>query len=325
MKDNYNKYKIKYKISILIINIIFIVLNLFYINYYRFGGNIKLFLFELLDKRTNLAMSENMIKLSKMGMSYFDAIFYVLKTEGQQMLLISISFIFLILILKNKLFIKINRALSISLLICIFALSFIYYSSRLGIFLGGDMFSGQRLLSYAFLMVPIFNGIFIKIFTKKSIKFVLFAILMCASELSVLNLFPSPIVTDLNPVLMRSEICSTKYLITMKIPEKGVTGMLGFPYRIINGIIDNNKISSLNLRQDVYLPDHFGYYNSSSISNILNSDLYLYYTQMDYLAYNTVFKPVGRFLFSDYEMLYKDINVEKIYANGNVNICYLIS
>ncbi len=83
-------------------------------------------------------------------------------------------------------------------------------------------------------------------------------------------------------------------------------------------MINNSQQIKLNLKYFKTAPNHFGYGLNSTICSGKKEHIYVYYSKMDYVVYNTVYRPVGRYLYKDFNKLYNDVNVRKAYSNNNI-------
>jgi hypothetical protein len=117
---------------------------------------------------------------------------------------------------------------------------------------------------------------------------------------------------------MRSEFIGCNFIIEYKIPDISTMVLLNSPQRIMEGMLNRTYLFYLNLIYFNQVPDHFGYETNTTLSIFKEEKLYLYYTEMDYIVYNTVYSPVGRYLYNDFEKLHNDININKCYTNNNV-------
>jgi hypothetical protein len=75
----------------------------------------------------------------------------------------------------------------------------------------------------------------------------------------------------------------------------------------------------------VQFVDHFGYANKTSLGSQYADNKYAAITRFDRVIYSTVWKEVGRFNDSDFEKLEQDFTVNKLYANGETDVYYVIS
>jgi hypothetical protein len=255
-----------------------------------------------------------------MGFTLIDTIRYIIITHGQNLILGFLSFLCFILVYQNKLYLALARKyMSYILLGSIFLFGSLYSLAGLGLIPGSSGLNLIRLLPYSMIFAPIFTGITISYYSNNRVKKIItIVILLIASTISIINIFPSPYTYQPNPLTMKSEVIGCIYIKNYKIPVIDTMTLLNSPDRIFLGILNETDLVYLNLQYFNTIPDHFGYDSNSTISSLKKDNFYIYYTKVDYIVYNTVYSPVGRYLYKDFNKLYDDIKVNKCYTNNNV-------
>lgn len=96
------------------------------------------------------------------------------------------------------------------------------------------------------------------------------------------------------------------------------------PERFSQGIVG---IQANNLRLDVsldwQLETHFGYDNFTTMGEQYEGDIYVNINRLDKLAYQTVWRDLGRFNDADFERLEGDPTVDRIYSNGEMEVIFI--
>jgi len=316
--------KIKNVINIICFNIIlFVVEFIFYTQY--FYGNIRLIFLEFFGLTPNLYGLSANEKLTKMGFTLIDTIRYIIITHGQNLILGFLSFLCFVLVYQNKLSLALTRKyISYILLGSIFLFGSLYSLAGLGLVPGSSGLDLIRLLPYSMIFAPIFTGIIISYYSNNRVKKIItIVILLSASTISIINIFPSPYTYQPNPLTMKSEVIGCIYIKNYKIPETSTMILSDSPDRIFTGILNQTDLFYFNLNYFNQVPDHFGYNINSTLSSLKQEGFYLYYIKEDYILYNTVYSPVGRYLYSDFNKLNNDINVNKCYTNNNVVFMFI--
>jgi hypothetical protein len=79
------------------------------------------------------------------------------------------------------------------------------------------------------------------------------------------------------------------------------------------------------LPEELRVPYHFGYNNSSSLSTSYDRDVYLGLTQRDKSIYVDVLPEMAEFRWypSDFEKLAHDQGVDKLYTSGGMDVWYV--
>jgi hypothetical protein len=223
----------------------------------------------------------------------------------------------------NKTNIK-NRDFYYILFFNILIFGVLYSFSVIGIIPAGDSFMFERLFNYSIIFSPILAGITLTYFSRNNItKILIVIILLLTSINSIVNLVPSPLTYKPGGGSGISGNKGIRYFANHKVPELNTFVLLSSPGRSLRGMFNRSFLSSHRLRNFVNLPDHFGYDVNSTLSLLQPEGGYIYYTDMDYFVYNTVYSPVGRFLYSDFNKLYNDVSVNKCYTNNNIVYMYI--
>jgi 3-hydroxymyristoyl/3-hydroxydecanoyl-(acyl carrier protein) dehydratase len=269
-------------------------------------------------------------RLDKINLHGLEFIKHVIKVMGSSIIFLSLSVIAAIILLKsnkNHKEIKSNENLAILLGIT-FVIGIVYAAYLFNIIPGLGNIGSQRLLAYSVLFTPIFVGFSFQHFLSKRRKYITaslcIVIIMTASIISILSLYPSPYVIRPTPEVTQMDMHGFEWFVEYKSTDIGCTCIMSPPYRFADAILGTREADK---RTDIHhtpaIPDHFGYVNHSTLGESYKKDRYAAITQMDKVIYDTVWEVVGRFHKEDFEKLESDKTVDKLYSNGECVAWYI--
>lgn len=207
----------------------------------------------------------------------------------------------------------------------------------LGLLFGVSLFDYSRMymfaIIFAIILVPVLiyelvNNTKFNQINKKKILSVTLISLIFISYFSIFNLYFSPITKTDNQQVTKSEFNGMKTFFSIRDTSMAIMG-LGIPqsrfYDAIYGIDQFRKgVSSASY---IIPPDHFGYNNSTSISDYYKSPRYLMLSELDRKYYNLYpeenLREKLRYNQTDYANLELDQGAQKMYSNGNLEIFYI--
>ncbi len=271
--------------------------------------------------------------LDKINLHGLEFIKHVIKTMGDEIIFLALSFIAAIILLKsykNHTEIKSNENLAILLGIT-FVIGIVYVAYLFNIIQGLGNIGSQRLSKYLMIFTPIFVGYAFQHFLSKKRNYVTaslcIVIIMTASIISILSLYPSPYAIRPTPEVTQMDMHGFEWFVEYKSTDIGCTCIMSPPYRFADAILGTREEDK---RTDIEhhapaIPDHFGYANHSTLGESYKKDRYAAITQMDKVIYDAVWEVVGRFKKDDFEKLENDKSVDKLYSNGECDVWYIHS
>lgn len=271
--------------------------------------------------------------LDKIGLHGFEFVKLVIKMMGDDIIFLALSFIAAIILLKsykNHKEIKSNENLIILLGIT-FIIGLIYAAYLFNIIHGLENIGSQRLLAYLVIFTPIFVGFSFQHFLSKKRSYITaslcIVIIMTASIISILSLYPSQYIIRPNPEVTQMDMHGFEWFVDYKSTAIGCTCIMSPPYRFADAILGNKEEDK---RTDIehyapQIPDHFNYTCYETLGESYKKDRYATITQMDKVIYDTVWEVVGRFHEEDFERLENDKSVDKLYSNGECDVLYVHS
>ncbi|MCZ7355874.1 MAG: hypothetical protein O8C66_08885 [Candidatus Methanoperedens sp.] len=266
-------------------------------------------------------------RLNKINVHGLDFVNLILKIMGDDIIFLVLSIIAAIILFKNHEERKRNNNLLVFIGIT-FVVGMMYVAYLFNIIPGLGNIGSQRLLAYLVIFTPISAGFTLKHFINKKnyiSAIVCIVIIMMASIISILSLFPSPYILQPNVQVTQMDMYGVKWFVDNKDRKISDTVIMSPTYRFADAIIGSNEV---NKRTDIkhfslQIPDHFNYYLNKYIGESYTEDKYAVITEFDKTIYDTVWKVVGRFHKEDFEKLEMDKTVDKLYNNGELNVWYV--
>jgi hypothetical protein len=201
-------------------------------------------------------------------------------------------------------------------------------------------FGPLRLLTYVTVICTIFTGfILYKIIEKirqinnvQLSKFALGLVVILLVGVSIsgmLKLYPSPYIVSSSYQTTQTEVEGMDWLFHNRNLDIKMSGMSIAQYRFADLLLTPEEKAEQKipwrLPEELRVPYHFGYNNSSSLSTSYDKDVYLGLTQRDMSAYVDVLPEMAelRWYPSDFEKLEHDQGVDKLYTSGEFDVFYV--
>lgn len=269
--------------------------------------------------------------LSKIHVQGFDIIILFIKLYGVLAILIILSLIGLFLIVRQITKTDDNQkplpALDIGIGFLFFGLLFLLYILGAP---GMQSIGGNRMLAYTSLFTPVLGAVALYR-TSQVIRFkylcctLLLIFLMILAGLSLMGSYSSPYNIQPNAQITRMDMAGMTWLINEKSTAVGHVTIMSPPSRFADGILGRiESIKRTDIRRNtVTFSDHFGYDEYATIGEEYSDDKYVGITKFDRIIYNTVWSIVDRFNKEDFEKLEEDPTVDRLYANGELNVYYI--
>ena len=269
--------------------------------------------------------------LDKIGLHGFEFVKFVIKVMGDEIIFLALSIIAAIILLKS--YKNLNTIKSNENLIILLGITFIigitYASYLFNIIPGLENIGSHRLLAYLVIFTPIFVGFSFQHFLSKKRNYITaslcIVIIMTASVISILSLYPSPYVIRPNLEVTEMDMHGFEWFVNYKSRDIGCTHIMSPPFRFADAILGNSEEDK---RTDIghrapQIPDHFYYTVRDRLGESHKKDRYAAITQMDKVIYDTVWEMVGRFDKDDFKKLGNDKTVDKLYCNGECDVWYV--
>ena len=157
---------------------------------------------------------------------------------------------------------------------------------------------------------------------KKSIRYILcISAIFFASIISSFAFFPSPSLYVPSPHVTYKDVNTFDWTFA-KIDgdPHSLLSILSLPTRFSDLILGASRTHVSQFQQ---IEDHFGYKDSDSIGGSIRANTYLILNQIDKIVYSTVWRNVGRFYAHDFEKLYNDYSISKLYTNGGGDVWFI--
>ena len=271
---------------------------------------------------TNIQSLSNQIMYAN-GFGY-NILEYILKTEGGVIVILVLSFIGLYFLIKTQ---KLNDNKNIlplfGPLIAGILITISLYFLNIG-------FGPLRMITYLVIVGIVISGYTLNQILKQSEKsrfkipifIIIFLILSVVFVNGILTLYPSPYISSANLQTPQSEIDAMGWLLNNKEYKMGITGISTDPTRFYNFF--GGSVPYTNISFNI-APYHFGYDNSSSLSDYYTSDEYLAITLQDKSLYSYIYPELAniRWTSSDFNQLNGDNGLNEIYVDGQNNIYYI--
>ncbi len=104
----------------------------------------------------------------------------------------------------------------------------------------------------------------------------------------------------------------------------GCIHVMSPPFRFADVILGNVEADKrYDIKYAEQFTDHFAYNEYDSLGEQYKEDNYTAITIKDRLLYETVWKQVGRYSYSDFEKIEDDPTVDSLYSNGELDVYYI--
>jgi len=270
--------------------------------------------------------------LDKINVHGFEFVKLLIKIMGDDIIFLVLSTIAAIILLKSYKKNHKNLKNSENLIILLgitFTIGIMYASYLFNIIPGLGNINSQRLLAYLVLFTPIFAGFSFHHFLSKERTHITaslcIVIIMTASIISILSLYPSPYIIRPNPEVTQMDMYGFEWFVDYKSRDIGCTYIMSPPYRFADAILGDvgeDKRSDIE-HYAPQIPDHFNYIAHERLGESYKKDRYAVITKMDKIIYDTVWRVVGRFHKEDFEKLETAETVDKLYTNRECDVWYI--
>jgi len=271
--------------------------------------------------------------LNSANLSLYQIIDFLVKFLGQDILYLSLSTIFCVIVLKKLLkreVIKVEEFTFLMLFISFSILLLLTFTNWFG-------FDYTRELKYLLFVSTIFSGIILyKLIEvgnnfKKSTMLILCCFLIVSGTIGIFNSFSSPLVRGPNFQVTTMEISGSTWYVEnrdKKLTTQSINNL--YPGQVRLFIESKYGVDFLKKNSFVIYssPDHFGYYKNDNYGESLNKSAYFLNFKLQRIAYDQIYPDLSnkwRFTSSDFEKLdNNDYTASEIYSNGEFWV-YLVN
>lgn len=289
-------------------------------SFYIFNNNLKFLYDSITTGNTFIVIGGMIASFEKMNLNLFDFFTLLIKIYGDELIFLLLFIIGIIIFLKYyKTFRNTHSIIILAIITLFFGTIYLFY--LFSIIPGLGSIGAQRMITYIVLFLPVFAGItysFALSQRKTIITFICILLIILPPVLTLFAFIPSPYIINPTPEITRMDIAGMRWSIDHKNPDISYVFIMSPPERFADIIIGptNQKAQGDIFKNSIKIPDHFNYYSNPFFGQIYNNDKYAVLTYFDLILYETVYKPVGRFLKVDFFRLQIDSTVNRIYSNG---------
>lgn len=267
-------------------------------------------------------------KLLKVDMGTIDFLLYTLKTMGSEAIYLLFTVLATILVFARYLKEKTFRGTGIfaSFLIITYLIGIMYLGYLLNVFSFLESVDPVRFQAFAVLFTPLAVAFVISHLLEKkrhSIARVCVALILIASLLSIISIFPSPYILQPNREVTGMDMAGMDWILNTRDKDTGFVCINSPPTRYADAIMGKEQSSRIMKWKYPNIPDHFGYDQHPSLGYCYAENQYAALTKMDRIMYSTVWESVGRFDDKDFDRLNADRSVNRIYDNGETEVYYI--
>lgn len=300
------------------------ILSIWILSFRRFHANFQNIFYSILKGGHFSALNQMTESLDKIDIHGFELLSLIFKMMGDEFIFLMFSFLAAFIILKNF-----NKNLHFHIVLlgsCTFMFGGLYAAYLFNLIPGLENIGTSRLVSYLMLFTPIYVAFTICSSQKKHRIISLFIILMVllASFISILSLFPSPYITQPTSQVTFMTVSGVAWFSEYRNSEYSEITILTPTYRFADSILGFDASRDSFGSYDP-IPNHFNYSQFDYLGASYDEDKYALITKLDTVLYDTVWKPVGRFTKNDFERMKLDISINKLYTNGEFDIHYVKS
>jgi len=290
------------------------------LSYQKFVPNIRLLWKSITEGGDIMPIAQMGDTLNRINFDLFDFLELLIKLNGDDLvyLIFLISALFLLIrqYTNHHSKICVNEVIIIAIP---FLFGVVFTAYLLNLIPGLDSIGSARLLSFTMIFTPLSAALILnKYILSKNIIMATtcLVLILSASFLSVLSLYPSPYIFRPNPSVTYSDMREMEWVVDNKDGDYQYVTILSPITRFADAIlgIQASKMEFGNGNPTVI--DHFGYNNSHYLKQQYDEKTYFPVTQMDQVIYDTVYSFVGRFNEFDFVRLHQDTTVDCLYHNG---------
>lgn len=267
-------------------------------------------------------------KLLKVNMGTIDFLLYTIKTVGSEAIYLLFTAIATLLVAamwwKEKTFKNIR--IFTSFLVITYLIGLMYLGYLLNVFSFLETVDPVRLQAFAVLFTPLAVAFVVNHLLerqRRSLAHLCVALILIASLLSIISLYPSPYVMQPNREITSMDMAGMDWILDYRDQDTGFVCINSPPNRYADAILGREQSSRTMKWRYPVIPDHFGYDQYPSLGYSYAENQYAALTKMDRVMYSTVWESVGRFDDSDFQRLNADRSVNRIYDNGETEVYYI--
>jgi len=265
--------------------------------------------------------------IAKLGLDAFETLKLLFIGWGDILIIFLLAFIATLYIVRKKTDLQHENKNSLIMITWVFwavaILGIISYFRAITILDSG------RILYYIFPLLPPLIGLALfYIFRRYALPKVTFTISAVAiiSVISIFNLYQSPLMYQRGIQVSHGELSGITWFIETTDSEIEYVSIEIFVTRHYTSALFG-QTSSIGLsyptRSEEWIGDHFYYDQRPRYGESFSEDRYLVQTEYDRLLYTELWPQIGRFSYDDFAKLEQDPSVDKLYANGEVDIFYV--
>jgi hypothetical protein len=258
--------------------------------------------------------------LTRINFDLLDFLELFIKMNGDELvyLLFLISALYLLVRrhIINRSKICINEAIFIAIP---FLFGAVFVAYLLNLVPGLDSIGSARLLSFTMILTPLSAAFVLNNYVLSKNKIMAIAcviLILTASLLSFLSLYPSPYVHRANPGVTNMDMSGMEWTVNTKGGDYQYVTILSPITRFADAILGIQATKIEFGKKNPTVIDHFGYNNNTYLGQYYDETTYFSATQMDQIIYDTVYSFVGRFNQCDFVRLNQDVTVDRLYHNG---------
>ncbi len=267
--------------------------------------------------------------LARLDLVGADVIFLYLRWFGEETILFALAMIGIVLVFRRGKWLfsgrtrPLSRYLGISAIVILSAAAFVVYF--LGVAPGLHLLGMERSQRYLVLLLPIVATplvvYLIRDKNRRSYAAIVVLVLLTASSVSVAGLFHSPWIMRPNAQVSVAEMAGVAWLFETKDEDVRIATILLPTHRfahLLYGVEGaRNRPGQFGT---IFIPDNFGYGFQISISGLFAGPTYVMVAESEKVAYLKIWQSAGRFDAESFNRLDSDISLQKIYANGEINV-----
>jgi hypothetical protein len=276
-------------------------------------------------------MKGTLDKIDVAGLEFIKLLFTI---YGPQLVFSVLSVVAGFILIKQIRAKKINsHTVHVFILLIVFLFLGLLYSLYLLGVPGLAAIQPTRIIFFLTLFSPILAGFcFINSIDKTRFRLlasiIIILIVTVTSVLATFSFYDSPIRKRPGNQLTQRNINGTAWLIDNKITDIGCIDIMTPIGRLATGLLGSLEAGKrADLDRGSYnseiVPDHFSYNNRSILGEIYVENKYLVITTKDRILYTELWSMIGRFTYTDFDLLENDISVDRVYSNGDQNNYYV--
>ena len=329
--------------SLGLVAISFIVLMLWAWNNYSFWNHSVLNTFywfrgELLPQSVLELAAEGFAKL---GLGPLDQLELLIRGRGHQFIYFVLALVATIMLIRRRISLPIRDTRGVFLLSIVFWI--IALIQAVDYFRPVTFLSSGRIIAFVIALFPPLVGLALYLITgierqgeemtqsarsrfhkgKITRGIVITLIIIVCSIVGIFVIYPSPAIFALNIQITHMEVAGEGWFLDHQNPEIEVMRIHGRSRRFKDALLGRNE-KTFTKDSKEWMGDHFHYDQYQSFGESFTEDRYLVLNEYAKLLYIEVW-PTGRFTWDDFDRLEDDPSVDKLYANGEMDVWYVVA